>query len=185
MARSRQTDLAVLGALSVAPMSGYAVREAIRDVLGQFWSESFGQIYPALTRLEAEGHVERLAGERKGSFRYALTAAGRERLHALLATPVETAPPRNGLLLRLFFGHELGAQASAALVREHRDRALAALDSLALARAEVEAEAESEADSGAESGAGHRRYALLVISAGEHSARAALAWAEQALAELE
>ena len=175
MARSRQTDLAVLGALSVAPMSGYAVREAIRDVLGQFWSESFGQIYPALTRLEAEGHVERLEGERKGSSRYALTAAGRERLRALLATPVEPVPPRNPMLLRLFFGHELGAQASAELVRGHRDRARAALDSLTVARAEVETEPDSE----------HRRYALLVISAGEHSARAALAWAAQALAELE
>ena len=35
MARERQTDLAVLGALSIAPMTGYAVREGIRDVLGQ------------------------------------------------------------------------------------------------------------------------------------------------------
>ena len=54
MARERQTDLAVLGALSIAPMTGYALREGIRDVLGQFWSESFGQIYPTLARLEGE-----------------------------------------------------------------------------------------------------------------------------------
>ncbi len=46
--RTNQTDTAVLGALSVMPMTGYAVRESIRDVLGHFWSESFGQIYPAL-----------------------------------------------------------------------------------------------------------------------------------------
>lgn len=174
MARSRQTDLAVLGALSIGPMSGYALREGIRDVLGQFWSESYGQIYPTLTRLEAEGHVERLAGARRGASRYGLTPAGRDRLRTLLATPVEAAPPRNGLLLRLFFGHELGAPACADLVREQREHAAGALDSLARARAQAEAEPESE----------HRRYALLVIAAGEHSARASLAWAEEALAML-
>lgn len=174
MARPRQTDLAVLGALSLGPLSGYALREGIRDVLGQFWSESFGQIYPTLTRLEADGQVERLAGTRRGSSRYALTTAGRDRLRGLLATPVEFTPPRNGLLLRLFFGHELGAAACAALVREHRERATEALASLAASRAETEAEPDSA----------YRRYALLVISAGEHSAAAALAWADHALAEL-
>ena len=130
MARSQQTDLAVLGALSLGPLSGYAVREGIRDVLGQFWSESFGQIYPALSRLEAKGQVERLAGTRQGSSRYALTTAGRERLHELLASPIELAPPRNGLLLRLFFGHELGAQACTELVREQRERAAETMESL-------------------------------------------------------
>lgn len=175
MARSQQTDLAVLGALSLGPLSGYAVREGIRDVLGQFWSESFGQIYPALSRLEAKGQVERLAGTRQGSSRYALTTAGRERLRELLASPIELAPPRNGLLLRLFFGHELGAQACTELVREQRERAAETMESLTRARAETEAEPDSA----------HRRYALLVISAGEHSAAAALAWADEALAELQ
>ncbi len=178
MARVRQTDLAVLGALSIEPMSGYAVREAIRDVLGQFWSESFGQIYPALAGLEADGYVERQPGERRGGSRYALTAAGRERLVELLHTPATPAPPRNGVLLRLFFGHVLGEADSAALVREQRDRAQAQLAALAVERAQVDSEPQGGP------GAEHRRYALLVISAGEHSARAALDWAEQALAEL-
>jgi DNA-binding PadR family transcriptional regulator len=171
MARVRQTDLAVLGALSVGPMSGYAVREAITDVLGQFWSESFGQIYPALARLEADGHVERVAGGRPGSSEFALTAAGRHRLAELLRTPAVPAPPRNGTLLRLFFGHVLGPAECAALVREHRDRAVAGLDRLAEQRAQVEAEPDDP----------HRPYALLTLAAGEHSARAAIAWADEAL----
>ena len=64
MARSSQTHMAVLGALSTEPMTGYALREAIRDVLGHFWSESFGQIYPTLQALEDAGHVERRGGAR-------------------------------------------------------------------------------------------------------------------------
>jgi len=58
MARGRQTELAVLGALSVQPMTGYAVREEIRQLLGHFWSESYGQIYPALAELATDPHTE-------------------------------------------------------------------------------------------------------------------------------
>ena len=51
MSRQSQTEVAVLGALSVEPMSGYAARRAITETLGHFWSESFGQIYPTLASL--------------------------------------------------------------------------------------------------------------------------------------
>jgi len=173
VARERQTDLAVLGALSIAPMSGYAVREGIREVLGQFWSESFGQIYPTLARLEAGGHVVRRS-EGRGSV-FALTEAGRAHLRDLLGRPETPAPPRNGLMLRLFFGHELGPTACRVLVEEHRASAVQAMAGLEVARAEVEAERPSD----------HQAYALLTVSAGEHGARAILAWADEALAVLD
>ena len=66
MARASQTEAAVLGVLSVQSMTGYAVREAIRDVLGHFWNESFGQIYPTLAQLQRDGLVQRSQGERSG-----------------------------------------------------------------------------------------------------------------------
>ena len=77
MPRGTQTDLAVLAALSVQPMTGYALRDAIRMHLGAFWSESFGQIYPALARLRDEGLVGTVGGERPGSSTHHLTASGR------------------------------------------------------------------------------------------------------------
>lgn len=172
MARGSRTDLAVLGALSIEPMTGYAVRAGIHDVLGHFWSESYGQIYPTLARLEADGVVERRDGERPRSSVYALTASGVVRLRELLAAPDEPAPPRNGLLLRLFFGHVLGAEESARLVSAQRDRAVARLAELAAARAEIDP------------GDAHGPFALLTVSAGEHSAQAAIAWADEALAVL-
>ena len=75
MARGRQTELAILGALSVAPMTGYAVREEIRQVLGHFWSESYGQIYPTLAELQRNGLIEAQQGTRPGSSTYTLTPA--------------------------------------------------------------------------------------------------------------
>ncbi len=175
MARGAQTDLAVLAVLSVAPMTGYAVREAIRDQLGHFWSESFGQIYPTLASLSAAGLVQKRPAERAGSSQFTLTEAGRSRLLELLQTPEVTTPPRNGLMLRVFFGHTLGPDAVAALVRETREQVL---DQLAAFEAITRLMA-TETDH-----AEHRPYWQLTVSAGRHSAEAALAWCDEALATL-
>jgi DNA-binding PadR family transcriptional regulator len=170
VAVSEQTRMAVLGALSIAPMTGYALREQIRDTLGHFWAESFGQIYPALTALENDGLVERKAAARAGSSTFTLTPAGSIRLRELLAEAPQTAQPRNGLLLRLFFGRQLGAEACRRLIREARDRGEAELASMQAIRAELEADTGPDAP-----------YILLTVAAGEHSARASIAWADEAL----
>jgi DNA-binding PadR family transcriptional regulator len=176
MPRSTQTDLAVLAALSIEPMTGYALRDAIRLHLGAFWSESFGQIYPALARLRDEGWVTADEGGRSGSSLHSLTPAGRARLIELMREPPSATPPRNGMLLRLFFGSVLGAAACRQLVADARTQAIAMLDDLAAARQVTEAEPGDRAQ---------RPYWLMTISAGEHSARAAIAWADETLAALD
>lgn len=176
MPRLTQTDLAVLAALSLAPSTGYAIREALTTHVRAFWSESFGQIYPALARLRAAGLVETQSGERTGSSIHRLTAAGRARLVELLREPPVATPPRNGMLLRLFFGSVTGLDACRALVVESRARADELLAELSRERSAAEAD-----DANVE----HRPYWLMTISAGEHSARAAIAWADETLAELD
>ena len=174
--RASQTETAVLGALSVMPMTGYALRESIRDVLGHFWSESFGQIYPALAELERRGYVERRGAARTRSSTFAITAAGAARLKELLAEPVRTTPPRNGLMLQLFFGRQLGPEGCRSLLLEAKadaERHLAEYDAI---RKELLEERERGED---------RPYWLLTISAGEHTARAAIAWAGESLAALD
>jgi DNA-binding PadR family transcriptional regulator len=175
MARASQTETAVLGALSVLPMTGYALREAIRDVLGHFWSESFGQIYPALGELERRGHVQRVDSGRTGASTFAITPSGAARLQELLGEPIQQVPPRNGLMLRLFFGRQLGPQACRSLVLAARAEAERHLAQFEAIRQEPPEE-ETAAD---------RPYWLLTISAGEHSARAAIDWADEALAALD
>ena len=81
MARQAQTAAAVLGALSIEPMSGYEIRQAITTVLGHFWHESFGQIYPCLAELERDGLVSATPGPRPRSSKYRITPSGRA-LHA-------------------------------------------------------------------------------------------------------
>lgn len=175
MARSSQTETAVLGGLSVKPMTGYALREAIRDVLGHFWSESFGQIYPTLAGLEEEGQLRRLDAGRTGASTFAITRSGRARLKELLAQPIQHVPPRSGLMLRLFFGRQLGPDACRTLVLEAKaeaERRLAELEGIRREPTEEET-------------AKDRPYWMLTVAAGEHTARAAIAWANGALAALD
>ena len=184
MARSSQTHLAVLGALSVEPMTGYAVRAAITQTLGHFWSESFGQIYPALTELSARGEIRATEPGRTSGSRFELTAAGRTRLRELLAEPAAVSPPRNGLLLRLFLGGQLGSAHCRVLVQESADLASAMLAGYATIRTETEAEIAAARAADDTAAAASAAYRLLTLSAGEYAAHAHLAWAAEALATL-
>src|SRR2546429_5742806 len=57
--RANTSRYAILGVLSRRPMSGYDVKKLIERSIAHFWSESYGQIYPILNRLAAEGLAER------------------------------------------------------------------------------------------------------------------------------
>ena len=59
------TPNALLGLLSLGPMSGYDIRQLIPRSIGHFWSESYGQIYPGLKRLSAAGFVEKKTERQK------------------------------------------------------------------------------------------------------------------------
>jgi DNA-binding PadR family transcriptional regulator len=155
------------------PMTGYALRQAIRDVLGHFWSESFGQIYPTLASLQRRGLVARVRAGR--STQYTITDAGLAQLAQLLRAPVQHAPPRNGLLLRLFFGRQLGPLECQRLVLDARREAEQLLVRYEGIRAEIGNDTETEADHG---------YWLLTVAAGEHAARATIAWADESLGVL-
>jgi DNA-binding PadR family transcriptional regulator len=90
-------------------LSGYDIRKAIESSVGYFWSESYGQIYPALKRLTTEGLITPSRSNSKPRQRrqeYSLTDAGRASLQAWLAQPFQNDPPRNEFLLKLFFGRE-------------------------------------------------------------------------------
>ena len=107
MAKTNKTDFALLGILNIEPMSGYDIRSFIRESIGYFWQESYGQIYPALKRL----HSRRLVSKKKAKqsrgpakFVYSLTPRGKAALVKWLASEPEPETVRIELLLKLFFG---------------------------------------------------------------------------------
>lgn len=96
----------ILGFLLGGPKSGYRIKKIIEQSVAHFWTESFGQIYPVLRELAADGLIAQVdVGSEGGRSRklFALTDEGRAELEDWLATPPWTRPPRNELLLKLFF----------------------------------------------------------------------------------
>lgn len=175
MAKTNKTDFALLGMLSLEPMSGYDLRKAIQESIGYFWQESYGQIYPALRRLHARRLVtKKKAKQSKGPARYVygITAKGRSVLGKWLASEPEREPVRVELLLKLVFG-TMGEPSDqirnvAALLAEQRSK---------LSQFEViEQEMLSQLDG--DPGYAYWRSAL---SYGQHVTRARIAWCQETL----
>ena len=81
-------ELAVLGLLKEAPMSGYELRKQLGLKLGVFWRVSFGSLYPCLKRLAADGalEVEESGFTSRKKHVYHLTPRGQELFQELLET---------------------------------------------------------------------------------------------------
>ena len=173
------TSYAILGGLSVQPdLSGYDLRKGIRNSIGYFWAESYGQLYPALKRLAAEGLIAPSTSASKGRKRrqtYVITDAGRTALSQWLALPFYNEPPRNEFLLKLFFGHEAAPGVAATHVRDLNNRNQRMLDVLTKIEASVSPQ---------QSANPHLPYWMLTLSLGKALTGAALDWGEKALAAL-
>ena len=110
MPRENKTRFAVLAMLSLGPRSGYDVQQQIQRTLGHFWSESYGQIYPTLRQLLAEGQATARTVAQSGKPNrnlYSITPRGREALHVWLQRPPEPPPVRNEMLLKTFVGWQV------------------------------------------------------------------------------
>jgi DNA-binding PadR family transcriptional regulator len=121
MPRASSSAQALLGLLTIGPMSGYDLEHTVRVSIAHIWRESYGQIYPNLKKLAAAGLVRRKTEKRKGRpdrHVYSITEKGRETLAQWLAEPPQPEIPRNEMLLKLFFG----AQADPAVLIGHIER---------------------------------------------------------------
>ena len=77
-------ELAILGLLLESPMHGYELRKRLTGLLGAFRAFSYGSLYPALRRLQADGLIAEDAGpdalvKRRARRVYELTPEGRKR----------------------------------------------------------------------------------------------------------
>ena len=170
------TTEALLGMLSLRAMSGYEIRRTIEMSIGNFWNESFGQIYPALAKLRRQGLVEVEESGRAGRKVYSLTAAGLERLKEWLAVAPVHQKPRNEVLLKLFFG-------SNGQIGDLREQVIATREKFAadlLRYTLFEPELKRMR-------AGHPGlpYFLMTLSFGMAEARAGIQWADETLGKLD
>ena len=179
MVERQGSKYAILGMLSLRPMSGYDIRKTVQESIRFFWSESYGQIYPALKRLEAQKLVERVRGAQKGRAGrqvYALTRTGRRELQEWLTRKPQMQPFRNELLLKLFFGRLVPREACQEHLRHFRQRQEDFLQTYRQVEGWLHTEHERHPD---------LPFWLMTLTYGVHQARALRDWCDEALAALE
>lgn len=180
MARTpNRTRLALLGFLSWGPQSGYQLRKVIDASVSNFWTESYGRIYPMLGQLVDEGLATSTESSTPGgraTKTYAITDAGRTTLARWLAEPPNAPPRRNELLLKLFFAARSDTSRSRAMVEDFRASVLDDLERYAQTRVSLESAADPPTD---------LKYWLMTLRYGELEAQAHLDWCDEVLTELE
>lgn len=178
MAKTRKTKYVILGLLMHGSWTGYDIKKMVEQQLSHFWSESYGQIYPALQEMESEGLVKQVQeehesrGERKV---YSITEAGRNELAKWLRKPVEEEKLRYEVLLKLFFSGTVPVKESIRHIADFKRRQEIKLSEVALF--------EENLRNALEHGRDHTFYWLTVLC-GKKVYQAYIEWCEEALGVL-
>ncbi|ADL05207.1 PadR family transcriptional regulator [Lacrimispora saccharolytica] len=104
----------ILGMLARMPQTGYTIKKWIENEYSHFWQESFGQIYPTLRKLVAEGLAvpsnQAPLENGRGQIQYSITDAGRRELSNWLREAPEVEKIRYEILLKISFGENTEPQ---------------------------------------------------------------------------
>ena len=127
MARKARTHYAILGLVCWKPMSGYDIKKMVEVGLRYFWSESYGQIFPTLNRLVADGLATKRIDPESGGRRrqvYTATAAGRRAFKTWLRQPTDMPRLRDELKLKFFLTSRSETSEGVRLLEEYRKQQL-------------------------------------------------------------
>ncbi len=139
-------ELAILGLLKEQPHHGYELKKQLTEVTGPFSRVSFGSLYPALARLEANGAVRAIdaaappvpatgslgaelaafkvrhtgARHSRGRKVYEITDRGHELFNELLEAGNASVDDERGFGLRLAFARYLAPDARLRLLERRR-----------------------------------------------------------------
>ncbi len=175
----RQTDYVILGLLSERPMTGYQIKRIVDLRFRFFWSESFGQLYPAHRSLHAAGLIEETGADTKRSHAqrtYKIKQEGLAALQGWLARPVERESVRLEILMKLYFSHLTEAEVMAGQVRLFQEKHEQDLAMLRMADKELRSIVNDDPN---------HPYILQVVDCGLKVNEAYLKWSREALKFLE
>ena len=100
-----KTKFVILGLLMERPLSGYSIKQIIDVRFKFFWSESYGQIYPQLKKMQKENLIEELEIENssRGKKLYKITIKGETEFKDWLLKNPQKESIRMEMLLKYYF----------------------------------------------------------------------------------
>jgi DNA-binding PadR family transcriptional regulator len=120
---------AILQLLDEGPTHGYQIKVAFEARTGGIWPLNVGQVYTTLDRLLRDGLVEEVETDADdGQRTYRITEDGRDEVKRwLAASPVDSDPPRDELIMKVLLAIGRGPADALAVIDEQRGALLAAL----------------------------------------------------------
>ena len=180
MARTNKTKYALLGMLTIAPMSGYDIKKVTEFSIGNFWNENYGHIYPMLKKMAREGLAKKRVEEGEGRpsrHVYEITERGREELREWLMQPMEKSPIRNEMLLRLFFGGHAPTGHLITMIEQQQETIMKRLERLDLVAEGMEKNGDSNLPR-------DLFFMEMTLDFGRRMAREAILWCDDTLKKL-
>ena len=172
----------LLGLLNTeGAMTGYDLDKFFKSSLNYFWQAKTSQIYRELSAMEGVGWLtsERVFQEEKPNKRvYSITPQGKMELIRWLSSPdIDLGSnAKSPFLMRIFFSGEVEKEQTLKLLREYREQAINAVNQMEEVLRLIEAE---KADYPK-----HSAYWKLTALHGHINCKAAIEWADEAIAIL-
>jgi DNA-binding PadR family transcriptional regulator len=176
--KQNKSRYAILGILLLGPRSGYDIKKFFDRTVTNFWNESYGQIYPILKRLAAEGLVEKSIQRQVGKpdrHIYTITGTGRDEIKQWLLTPVDRQVGRHEILLKLIFGCRQAVADNIRQIEHFRNMQREDLDQTNQLMEVVARDYRNDPA---------MPYLKLALRYGRYVNRAYLQWADEAISEL-
>lgn len=120
----------LLALLTSGDSYGYQLKARFEGHTGNVWPLNIGQVYTTLDRLERDGFVVRGDEDDHGRVSYAITPAGRDEVGTWFSTPVQQAPQRDELAIKLALATSVPGVDVPALVQAQRRVAMLLLQDL-------------------------------------------------------
>lgn len=103
----KKTRYVLLGLLQEEELSGYEMKKIIDMRMSFFWQESFGQIYPELSKMTSERLIEISNDEpaeniKREIIRYKITSEGEKELKKWMEEENEKDTSRSEFLLKMY-----------------------------------------------------------------------------------
>ncbi|MCR8656316.1 PadR family transcriptional regulator [Paenibacillus endoradicis] len=102
----------ILGMLMKESLTGYEIKQLLENVFSNFYSSSYGTIYPTLSRLEKEELITKeivLQDGKPNKNVFNITTKGRDSFNDYLLAPLEgDSIKKSDFMMRLYFGEFVG-----------------------------------------------------------------------------
>lgn len=176
----------ILGLLNYGSMTGYELDKTFKDSLSFFWQAQTSQIYRELDAMEKKNWLESeriIQNEKPNKRVYTITTDGKKEFKRWLRSPDEDIEAamriKSAFLMHVFFAGEMDKEHALSMLRNYRDKCRAhnlELDAVGNLIPQYSKIVNNNK---------RTKYWEIAALYGEISYRAALEWAERAIAMLE